>query len=664
MKKLQIICSLIGFLFSASISAQAKLDLPQKTLGGEAYYYYKVKGNESVEGIARQLGITAQDVVKYNPSAAQGIAKKQLLFFPVADFSASSKATATSTVASKKVTHLVKKGQSLYGIAKVYNVSVDELVAANPDTRNGLKEGQVIVIPVAVTAATQSTPEATYTSQAIFHTIQKGESMYSVAKQYNTTIENLIATNPGIYPNNFIEGDVVKVLPNTASSITIKRDIKQMVSHVAVKGETFESIAAANGLTVAQLKAANPEMKKVKKGNIVYIPKDGQSLEQVNSSQASVKELENTYSSKIDDIYASIHKTKSDGLINIAIMLPFQLHKQNPPRQAYLYTDFYKGFLLAVDSIGNQASKKINVHVFDTQHNLNTTDSILSLPELKNMDVIIAPSEPKQLERCNNFGLKNNIYVINCFSSKNEDYASNPSIIQLNMPTSYLASAVNQLISADFSDYEVIFLKDATSQETEIIPEIKQHLKSHNIKSHTIDILNAIEFETISAYMDPGSNYLFIPTSTSKQFFAKFAKALKDAKDKRFDCEVRLLGHPEYLSMKEIKASLQGINSFVYSRFFVASKSRGSVVETKFKAAYEENMIATTPSMGILGFDLGTYLISTMANHDSFATQKSYFDGVQMDIELQRSSNWGGYINKCVELVHFTESGVTEKIIK
>ena len=72
----------------------------------------------------------------------------------------------------------------------------------------------------------------------------------------------------------------------------------------------------------------------------------------------------------------------------------------------------------------------------------------------------------------------------------------------------------------------------------------------------------------------------------------------------------------------------------------------------------------TTPSLGILGFDLGSYIISTLANEGSFATSQKYFDGVQMDIELQRSSNWSGYINKCVELVHFNGSKATESIIK
>ena len=96
----------------------------------------------------------------------------------------------------------------------------------------------------------------------------------------------------------------------------------------------------------------------------------------------------------------------------------------------------------------------------------------------------------------------------------------------------------------------------------------------------------------------------------------------------------------------------------------VAEKRATAARDQKFKKEYQENMIVTTPSLGIMGFDIATYIISTLTNQNATAAHKAYFDGVQMDIELERSSNWGGYINKCVELVHFSHNGIKETIIK
>lgn len=660
------ICNAITFIFiyvCLSLMAQASLNLPTKVLGGNSYYFYKVKGKETLADISKKIGVSADDIVLYNPSASQGVTKNQLLFFPMQDFSASNDGKPSAVVKNQKVLHQVKKGQSLYGISKIYNVTVDELVAANPYSYSSLKDGETIVIPVS--GGTQidfsSLPAG---SSIIYHTIQKGESMYSVAKLYNTTIEQLLKLNPGIYPNNFIEGDVVKIVTNTPADISVKKNVKQVVCYVPKDNESFETIAASYNVGVAELRSANPGMKKVKKGKTIYIPTDIVATKKVNSADATANQLEQTYSSKIDEIFNESHNCKNDQQINVAIILPFQLQKENPPRQAYLYTDFYKGAVLAADSIGKNCSKKININVYDTQNNLNVTDSILALPIMKNMDVIIAPSEPKQLERCNKFGRDNNVFVINCFSSKNEDYASNPLIIQLNMPTSFLAAAINGFISSEFKDYEVIFLKDASAETADVIPEVEQYIKSRKIKSHTIDIINSVGFETLSSYMDPGSNYLFVPTTSSKHFFNKYSSALLDVKEKRFDCEVRLLGHPEYLSMKESKALLQKIDSYIYSRFFVANEKRARDVRSKFRTTFGSDMINTTPSLGILGFDLVEYIITTLQSQGSFATPGKYYDGVQMDVELQRSSNWGGYINRCVELIHFSGNKVTESIIK
>ena len=146
MKRLRYVLTFMCILLCASLSAKVKLNLPTKVLGGESYYLYKVKGKETLNGISHKLGIPVEDIILYNPSAAQGVTKKQLLFFPVADFTDNKKGTVT--VAKQKVVHQVKKGQSLYGIARIYNVTVDDLVAANPNCYNNLKEGDDIIIPV------------------------------------------------------------------------------------------------------------------------------------------------------------------------------------------------------------------------------------------------------------------------------------------------------------------------------------------------------------------------------------------------------------------------------------------------------------------------------------------------------------------------------------
>ena len=66
------LCALIGF---ASASAQSALNLPVKVLNGDSYYYYQVKKNAQITDISKVLGITAETITKYNPSAKDGVVK-------------------------------------------------------------------------------------------------------------------------------------------------------------------------------------------------------------------------------------------------------------------------------------------------------------------------------------------------------------------------------------------------------------------------------------------------------------------------------------------------------------------------------------------------------------------------------------------------------------
>ena len=664
----QVLLAIMALL--CPLLAEAQLNLPIKTIGDESFYFYKTGNNESIQSIAQKLGVTVDQIITYNPSAKLGIAKKQLLFFPVSAFSNQPQGQkSTASVGNETVTHVVKKGESLYGLARSYNMTIDELVEANPQANNGVQEGDVLMIPQKTTVAPiASAPvvadEPQVEVKTIFHTIKSGETLFGVAKHYNTTIENLIALNPGIYPDKFVEGDVIKVQPNVTGTITIEKDITKFYTYEVKDGDTYESVAAAKGVTATALRQANPDMKKLKKGKTIYIPQSGVETAEISSSKATEKELEQTYANKMSDVYNTVHKIDTDNELNIGIILPFQLQKSNPPRQALLYTDFYKGFLVAVDSIGSKVNKKVNINVYDTQHNLNVTDSLLALDELKNLDIAIAPSEPKQLERINRFGQQNGVTVINCFSTKNDDYAENPRVIQMNTPTVYMVSLVNDWIAKNFKDYTVVYLDESNSEDKEIFASIKDFVKKKNIRSKTINVNDKLEYSRLSHEMDPGMNYLFIPSSGRKELVNKYIGALSTAKSQRFDCEIALLGYPEYVSyLNDFKSSFQAVDTYIFSRFF-KDDSRGQRIEQKFNKMFGDKMLSTTPSMGILGFDMGMYLLQSLNESPEIKESTPAYKGVQMTFDLMRQSNWSGLINKGIKMLHLKGSSMKETMLQ
>jgi peptidoglycan endopeptidase LytF len=97
-------------------------------------------------------------------------------------------------------THKVEKGQSLYAIAKLYNVELNSIIMENPDAIDGIKTGQELKIPITKSSPVKKEnqqPEKNSSIQpnSTSHKVIKGETIYSICKKYNLNQEQLISLN-------------------------------------------------------------------------------------------------------------------------------------------------------------------------------------------------------------------------------------------------------------------------------------------------------------------------------------------------------------------------------------------------------------------------------------------------------------------------------------
>ena len=648
-------------------SSDAQTGLPQTTIGGNKYYYYETQSGESIYDIAARLGVTKDDIIKNNPDAADGIVPGMRLYFPV-----DGKAVPAPATSSSSTIHVVEQGETLYGLAKRYGVTVEELIAANPGSDNGIKIGQKLNIPEGKSAspsinANQQVQDAFSRNNTmlvsvpqggdpVYHKLTDGENIFTLAKQYNSSIEGIITSNPGIRPEEYNTGATIKILPNSALPFIYERTAYRNYKHEAQRGETYASIAAANGITEEALKAANPDLKKVKKGKTIVLPKPY--VERVTGEMATIPidELRAYYEPRLNDLYDNLVRKKLESEVNIAMILPFQLHKSAPPKQAYLYTDFYKGFLMALDSTTTVSDKQINLKVYDTQHNLNVTDSILALPELKSMNIIIAPSEPQQLARMNAYGKANGVPVLNCFTTKNEDYLDNPYVYQVNTPTNELMHRVMTWFDEKFNGYNVIFLEATDAGDNkEMFEHIRHHIKGKKYSTSSIKVSGDLTYDNISNQMNPGSKYVFIPSSGDKNLLKRFIKALKQVKSERFDCDLSLIAYPEYvLHLKDYQTDLQDVDTYMFSRFFNAKGFRTRDLESAYKTNFGGEPLQAVPNMAIYGFDVGMYLLKSLGVDGIIDDETPLYKGIQTSFDWERGDNWRGYTNQAIEIVHFS----------
>ena len=143
------------------------------------------------------------------------------------------------------MTYTVKPGDTLYGISNQFGVSVTELAELNNIKGSLLNIGQVLKIP---------TKEGSNPNDMFMYTVKKGDSLYSIAKKYNTTVQDIINLNY-LKNTNLSIGQVLRI-PET---YTKEEDLvlPNYINYIVKKGDTLYSIAKNYNVSIDTIKKDN-----------------------------------------------------------------------------------------------------------------------------------------------------------------------------------------------------------------------------------------------------------------------------------------------------------------------------------------------------------------------------------------------------------------------
>ena len=187
---------------------------------------YTVQSGDTLYGISKQFGVSVDELKRINNLTSNTITKGEILKIP-------------STVTT--IDYVVKKGDSLYSIAKRYNTTVKDITRLNNLTSNSLTVGQLLIIAIDDNAT--STP-TTYKD----YVVQKGDSLYSIANKNNITVDELKKIN-NLTSNMLSVGQVLK--------LPMQDKVEEIAMYTVQKGDSLYSIAKKFGITVDEIKSLN-----------------------------------------------------------------------------------------------------------------------------------------------------------------------------------------------------------------------------------------------------------------------------------------------------------------------------------------------------------------------------------------------------------------------
>ena len=235
-------------LAEAVISAVANyIGVPYTPPEGITTNTYVVQKGDSLYSIANKLGTTVSELKKENNLTTNTLQIGEVLRIPTKEI-----------YEGEENVYIVQKGDTLYSVAMANNTTVDELKKANNLTSNILSTGQLLKIPSALL------PESTYI-------VKKGDSLYSIANKYNTTVDELKRIN-NLTSNILSIGQVLKLPSDKVSDIEKEENT---ISYTVQKGDSLYSIARKYSTTIDKIKDLNNLTTNLLSiGQVLLIPTD------------------------------------------------------------------------------------------------------------------------------------------------------------------------------------------------------------------------------------------------------------------------------------------------------------------------------------------------------------------------------------------------------
>ncbi|MFN0032140.1 MAG: LysM peptidoglycan-binding domain-containing protein [Flavobacteriales bacterium] len=408
--------------------------------------------------------------------------------------------------------HTVEAKQTLYSLSKLYKCDINEITAANPGTDSGLREGQVVRIPVNKCQVKGSTLVVNNGENFMLHEVKKKESLFSIAQRYNIDVNVLMAANPGteagIKKGQQLRIPVRKETPVAAPS-------GSTAPHTVQQGETLYSIAKQYSLRVEDIQNTNGGLKDgLKAGAVIQIPTNiGPPVPGDNNTSLADKRF-----GKEVYIEGPVFEEQYD----IALMLPFYISytdsmEARDKKLRDVAIQLYRGAMMAADSLV-KIGLNAKVHVYDVVDEKGYVNVLIEKPEMKNMDLIIGPAAKDRITELNKWASENSVHVVCPVQLPNNVLLTSPNMSKTVPSSITLWTSMAKHIHAAHPNANIIIVDSKLIDDRKLVNSFKEEWKrlTGDTMMHTVIVNDASSFTIKEKYAIGKTNIVVVPTNEKK----------------------------------------------------------------------------------------------------------------------------------------------------
>jgi len=673
MKK-RIVIAVTAFIFTSGLAFAQESN----------YTTYQVNKGETISKIAREYKISVSEILRLNPDAKTGIKEGDIIQVPVSKVQATALTSKNSTQTtlpadSKRKTHLVQAKETVFGISRQYNVSVQDLYQWNPELeRNGLKANSYLYI--APSSTTTPTDQSAQVNVVLAATkadtpldkakvgykeveIEPKQTLYGLAVEYQTSVQKIMELNPEL-SDGLKSGQKIKVPVFGQRGVSTENTVDTKSAEAKTTGKTNQyrtvtiepkqtlfSLAKENNTSIEELVELNPDLRKgLQVGMEVKLPNTG-GIATTEPTVAQPKwNMES--SSSFVDLTQSLDRYTSKELV---LLLPFNTSRIGDAAVERMKTDgflnmtmdFYLGAKLAIDKAVGMGLP-LTVKVFDSNETKNSSDvqRILTNENLNKTEVIIGPFFQSNVDDAVKALPNSDIILVSPLSNEK----ANPSA-QLVQTMPYGDVLKQSLL-------EYFIQKD--SKITVIVDEKKASTKRFMQRHYpNIKLIETKELKDIDKTLVAGKNNAFILDSNSIESALLLTDKLKN-KTSQFDIQVASFDKSEVFDYGEIK-----IETLVALNYTFPSVTRDSEssLDTAFARAYKAQNNALPNRFAIRGYDVTLDVILRMFQQGGF-TGAMGLKSTEIENKFVYSKNPEGTIrNAGVYILQYNDD-LTVKVVE
>lgn len=561
-KRIPLLIALIlvsSILFSQEV--QVKVSKDKVRVDGKTYYVHIVQSGETLYSISKAYGVGQSDIAINNPDIYAGLKVGQALKIP-----AKVKETQTD---EDFIYHIVKRKETLFGISRMYNVSMDDIIRLNPEVKDGLKLSQTLRIPNKTIGVIEQQP-AVDSVEFILHEVQPREGLFAISRKYGVTPKEI----------EYYNYDLIKDGLKLGTTLRIPKPKHQ---------------------------PGNEPINEIKEPEV----------------QANALPCERSYSydGHPFNVALLLPFSQSDNQAQNALNDEFkQKENQDPTNQLSQITqvslEFYEGLLLALDTL-KKMGISVNLKVHDTKRSLHEVSKILEDKSVAGSELIIGPYIFDEVKPVAQFAANKGINFVSPIYSNKEGLAEKQNIIAVSQNLQHqLEIFVKNLKVNPEKNYLVIYdsavwyspgIKHFDSLLTQKFAISNNTITKYFHKtaaSKSVDVQ-----ERLLALLKRDTVNVVIVASDDEPFTAEVLGSLYAVKS-YYNLNTEVYGPSRWRKLKNIPPDyLFALNTHIFSPFYVDYSQADVKV---FVEKYREQFRTEPTQFSFLGYDVAFYFICAL----------------------------------------------------